>query len=312
MVTKKFQGSFLYPQYWPIWLALFLFALSVNLLPHPILMAAGRALGRLSKRFLKKRLLITERNLKLAYPDKTQAERNKICEQTFENLGCAVFETGMAWFWPQWRLRKKIMITGDDIIHNARAQGQGVLVLVCHSLHLELSAALFSFIDEGIGVYRPHKNALWEWLLYKSRCRNNNELIDRFDIKAMIRTLKKGKILWFLPDHDYGQHASVFVPFFGVDHAATITTPATLAKVKNTICVYYHVERSPQGIYHMDIQQLPDHFPSGDLQTDAHQINTVLEKKINRYPEQYLWLHKRFKTDPCGKDNYKDLAMLDF
>ncbi|PSJ41423.1 lipid A biosynthesis lauroyl acyltransferase [Zobellella endophytica] len=294
-----FRTALLHPRYALNWLGLGLLWLLVTLLPWRAQMALGRGLGRLSMKLLKSRVGVARRNLELALPELTLAERERMLGANFESVGCAIFETGMAWFWPHWRMRALTRMDGTEHVDTAVAKGQGMLLLSAHFLTLELNARQFGLYRPGVGVYRPNTNAVLEYAQVHGRCRSNKYLVDRLDIKGMLRALRQGDALWYAPDHDYGRHASVFVPFFAVAQAATITGTATLARVKNTVTLPCFTLREQDG-YRLIIQPPLADFPTGDDEADAIAGNQVIEAAIRQAPEQYMWLHRRFKTTPEG------------
>ncbi|ATG72779.1 lipid A biosynthesis lauroyl acyltransferase [Zobellella denitrificans] len=294
-----FHAALLHPRYALNWLGLCLLWLLVTLLPWRAQMALGRGLGRLSMKVLKSRVKVARRNLELALPELTLAEREHLLRGNFESVGCALFETGMAWFWPDWRMRALTRMEGTEQVDAAAAKSQGMLLLSAHFLTLELNARQFGLYRPGVGVYRPNTNPVLEYAQVHGRCRSNKYLVDRLDIKGMLKALRAGDALWYAPDHDYGSHASVFVPFFAVDKAATITGTATLARVKNTVTLPCFTLRERDG-YRLVVQPPLAGFPTGDDEADAITGNRVLEAAIRQAPEQYMWLHRRFKTTPEG------------
>ena len=294
-----FHAALLHPRYALNWLGLCLLWLLVTLLPWRAQMALGRGLGRLSMKVLKSRVKVARRNLELALPELTLAEREHLLRGNFENVGCALFETGMAWFWPDWLMRALTRMEGTEQVDAAAAKSQGMLLLSAHFLTLELNARQFGLYRPGVGVYRPNTNPVLEYAQVHGRCRSNKYLVDRLDIKGMLKALRAGDALWYAPDHDYGSHASVFVPFFAVDKAATITGTATLARVKNTVTLPCFTLRERDG-YRLVVQPPLAGFPTGDDEADAITGNRVLEAAIRQAPEQYMWLHRRFKTTPEG------------
>ncbi|MGO4997994.1 LpxL/LpxP family Kdo(2)-lipid IV(A) lauroyl/palmitoleoyl acyltransferase [Oceanisphaera sp. W20_SRM_FM3] len=296
---SSFSLALLHPRYAVNWLGLSLLWLLVTLLPWRAQMLFGRALGRLSMRVLKSRVKIARRNLELALPELDEAERERILTANFESVGCAVFETGMAWFWPDWRMRAITRMEGTEHVDAAVANHKGMLLLSAHFLTLELNARQFGLYRPGVGVYRPNTNAVLEYAQVEGRCRSNKYLVDRLNIKGMLKALRQGDALWYAPDHDYGSHASVFVPFFAVEQAATITGTATLARVKNTVTLPCFTIREKNG-YRLLIQAPMTNFPVGDDIADAIASNQVIEAAIRLAPEQYMWLHRRFKTTPEG------------
>lgn len=104
-----------------------------------------------------------------------------------------VFETGMAWFWPEWRIRRWFKIEGREHMIAAQSTGRGIIVLGIHFLTLELGARAFGMLNPGIGVYRPNDNKLMDWLQTRGRLRSNKYMLDRKDVKGMVRSLKQGK-----------------------------------------------------------------------------------------------------------------------
>lgn len=297
MQPSSFSLALLHPRYLFNWLGLGLLWLLVTLLPWRLQMTLGRALGRFSMRILGSRVKIAQRNLELALPELTPEERAQTLTANFESVGCAVFETGMAWFWPHWRMQAITRMEGTEHVDAAVANGQGMLLLSAHFLTLELNARQFGLYRPGVGVYRPNTNAVLEYAQVQGRCRSNKYLVNRLDIKGMVKALRQGDALWYAPDHDYGRHASVFVPFFAVEQAATITGTATLARVKKTVTLPCFTIREQHG-YRLLIQAPMSNFPIGNDIADAAASNKVIEAAIRLAPEQYMWLHRRFKTTP--------------
>ncbi|HGJ5864206.1 Kdo(2)-lipid IV(A) acyltransferase [Arsenophonus nasoniae] len=305
---SPFKISYLHPQYWLTWLGIGLLYLLV-LLPYPVIYWLGTRLGRLSKYFLKKRLLIAKRNLELCFPTMSAQQRQQIINKNFESVGMGIFETGMAWFWSDKRVQRWFTIKGQHNIEKVQLTGQGIIVIGIHFLTLELGARIFGILNPGIGVYRPNDNPVMDWLQIRGRLRSNKFMLDRKDIKGMIRNLKQGEILWYAPDHDYGPRKSVFVPFFTVKHAATTIGTHILAKLANPAMIPFTPRRlaNAKG-YELIIQPAITHFPQQDEISTATFMNKLIEKEIMQAPEQYMWLHRRFKTRPAGMPSlYGDL-----
>ncbi|MGL5947970.1 MAG: LpxL/LpxP family Kdo(2)-lipid IV(A) lauroyl/palmitoleoyl acyltransferase [Aeromonas sp.] len=286
----------IHPRFWLHWLGLGLLWL-LGLLPWRWQMALGAQLGRLAARILPSRVAIARRNLAIALPELDTAAREALLKENFANVGRAIFEVGIAWFWPDWRVRQLLTIDGAEHVEQAVARGQGMLLLSCHFLTLELNARCFGLLRPGVGVYRPNKNPVLEYAQVTGRCVSNKYLVDRFDVKSMIKALRQGEALWYAPDHDYGRHASVFVPFFAEPEAATITGTATLARVKNTVTLPCYNLRTAHG-YTLHIGAPLPNYPQGDERQDAIIANQAIEAAVRQAPEQYMWLHRRFKTRP--------------
>ncbi|HBO23600.1 MAG TPA: lipid A biosynthesis lauroyl acyltransferase [Providencia sp.] len=306
--APTFKLSFLHPRYWLTWFGTGVLYVLV-LLPYPVIYWIGTRLGRLSKHFLKKRALIANRNLQLCFPDMSEEERRQMVDKNFESVGMGVFETGMAWFWPDWRARRWCKIDGLQNMKEAQKTGRGIIVVGIHFLTLELGGRMFGMHNPGNGVYRPNDNPVYDWLQTRGRRRSNDVMIDRKDPKSMVRILRQGKILWYAPDHDYGPRNSVFVPFFAVKDTATTTGTSILVRMANPLMIPFTLRRMPAGKgYELLIQPAVDGFPKDDEVATAAMMNKLIEKEILRAPEQYMWLHRRFKTRPEGEPSlYGDL-----
>ncbi|WP_432460931.1 LpxL/LpxP family Kdo(2)-lipid IV(A) lauroyl/palmitoleoyl acyltransferase [Agarivorans sp. QJM3NY_25] len=292
-------GSF-HPRNWGAWL-LISFMLGISLLPHRLQHYLGLAIGRLGKRLLKSRVHIARRNLHICFPEKSAVQREQLLEQCFIHLGHSVVDTANAWFWPKWRFAKHLHFEGLEHLEQVRQKPGGILLLSAHFWTLESHARAFGVIDPGVGIYRPNKNQVYEYFQYHGRTRANKYLVDRTDVRGMIKALKNGNAVWYAPDHDYGTHAAVFVPFFAQPNAATITGTATLARVKNVQVLMSYALRNTDGSITLVIEPAIENYPAGDTKADARTINQAIEKAILRAPEQYMWIHRRFKSRPEGE-----------
>ncbi len=296
--TPEFSLSLLAPKYWPVWIGFGLLALIVNLLPYLLLYNIGRGFGALGLKFATKRVYITQRNLELAFPDKSKEEIEALTIENFKNTGFALIETAIAWFWPDWRFRRLIIPQGIDALDQAEEKGQGVLLCCVHALNLEITARAFSIVGKpGYGIYRPHNNPAYDFIQLWRRTKVGNQLIDRKNLKKMIQVLRRGKIFWYLPDQDYGRRKSVFVPFFAVPNACTTTGTSILAYTSKCAMVTGSSFRNKQGKYELIISDdIQPEYPQKDETAAAAFMNKQMEKVILRAPEQWMWLHKRFKT----------------
>ncbi|KAB7663952.1 Kdo(2)-lipid IV(A) acyltransferase [Plesiomonas shigelloides] len=303
MVQAQFRTAYFHPRYWLTWLGIAALYL-VTLLPYPLIRRIGFTLGRLFMRIGKRRVKIAERNLELCFPDMSREARSQILQENFESTGMAVMETGMAWFWPDWRVKKIFQVEGLEHMRQAQAEQRGVLLIGVHFLTLELGARVFGMYNPGVGVYRPNDNPLMDWLQTWGRLRSNKYMIDRKDVKGMIRALRAGEIIWYAPDHDYGPRRSVFVPLFAVDKAATTTGTSILMQAADPALVAFAPIRNKDGSgYRLVISPAIQGFPMDDEVAAAAFMNRVVEKEILRAPGQYMWLHRRFKTRPEGESS---------
>jgi len=298
----KFTFALLHPKYWSIWLAVGCLALTVNLLPYFILLRLGRGLGFIVTKIAKSRVRIVLRNLQLAFPDMADTECHNISEENIKNTGLAIIEMGIAWFWPDWRFKKHIKITNNEEILALDKAGRGALIVAVHALNLEITARAFTFFAPGYGVYRAHSNPAYNFIQHWGRTHHGNKMIDRKDVKGMLRVLKKGGRLWYLPDQDYGFEHAVFVPFFGVEEAAT--TSGTSVLVDASKCAVITASGFRKGnTYTLEIDHdISEQFPRRDPEGAARVMNAALEKVILRGLDQWMWLHRRYKTMPDNKN----------
>ena len=186
----KFSPALLHPRYWLLWLGIGLLWLVVQL-PYPLIYRLGNAIGRLAMRFMKRRAKIAYRNLELCFPEKSEQERHRMVVMNFESVGMGLMETGMARFWPVRRIARWTDTIGFEHIRDVQAQQRGILLIGIHFLTLEMGARMFGMNEPGIGVYRPNDNPVIDWLQTWGRLRSNKDMIDRKDLKGMIRALKR-------------------------------------------------------------------------------------------------------------------------
>lgn len=296
----QFSRALLHPRYWLTWLGVGLLWLIV-LLPYPIIYRIGCGLGHIAMRVMKQRTQIAARNLELCFPEMSPQARHELVVKNFESVGMGLMETGMAWFWPDWRVARWFDISGVEQVRALLEQKRGILLIGVHFLTLELGARVFGMQTPGIGVYRPNDNPLIDWLQTWGRLRSNKAMLDRKDLKGMVKALKQGEIVWYAPDHDYGPRNSVFAPLFAVDQAATTSGTWMLAKLSGAAIVPFVPRRKAHGAGYELVVLDPDTTPPLDsAEVTATWMNTIVEKCILMAPDQYMWLHRRFKTRPDG------------
>ncbi|NGO00185.1 LpxL/LpxP family Kdo(2)-lipid IV(A) lauroyl/palmitoleoyl acyltransferase [Grimontia sp. S25] len=303
--APTFKWSFLHPKYWHTWIGVGLMFL-ISWLPYRVQRFLGRKIGLLIMKFFKSRKKIAERNLELCFPEMTGGERETLLKENFEHMGLALFETCMAWFWPDWRIKKHIKYVGFEQIKEFKTNKKGVLVVAVHSFNLELGARAFGAHTPGYGVYRPNTNPVYDWFQCRGRT-VNNQLIDRKDVKQMIKRLKDGALVWYAPDHDYGKRRSAWAPFFAVEKACTVTGTHLLAAASGCEITTFTITRDRNGTgYTLTLDKPMDAFPYDNVNASAAYVNKFVERSIMRAPEQYMWLHRRFKNRPEGESSLYD------
>lgn len=294
--APPFEWAFLLPKYWLIWLSIALLY-CISWLPYRFQLFLSKGMGKLLKVFAKKRYHIAKRNLALCFPHYSEQQRNKLLSDNLDNAGMAIFESSMGWWWPTWRVAQKAEFEGYELIEQILAKGKGVLAYAIHNMNLEFSCRVAGLKHPSVVFYRKHKNKLMEFMQYHGRTRSNKYMIPRKDVAGLISALNNGEICFYLPDQDYGRTRCEFAPLFAVPQAATTTGSLLFAQHANCETVFLVSIRTATG-YKIKILPALDNFPSGDDNYDVSRINRMIEQLILMAPEQYLWMHKRFKTRP--------------
>ena len=300
VVAPEFEIAFLLPKYWLTWLSVFILY-SVSWFPYSVQKSIGKLLGKSLKTIAKKRYNVAKRNLELSFPDFSQERRQTILDANLDNAGMAVLETGMGWWWPTWRVTQKAEFEGYEHIEAILAKGNGVLAYAIHNMNLEFACRMAGLKYPSVVFYRKHNNRLMEYISYHGRKRSNKYMVNKRNVKGLISALDDGELCMYLPDQDYGRTKCEFTPFFAVPEVATTTGSLLFAKQANCETVFLVSIRTDNG-YKIIVQPGLDNFPSDDDNYDVTRINQMIEKMIMLAPEQYLWMHKRFKTRPNTDD----------
>ncbi len=288
------------PRHWPVWFGVFVAWLAVRL-PVPWLMRLGGGFGALGWHLAKRRRHIVEANLALCFPELSVGERVALAREVFRSTGIAFVESAMIWLGPVRRLQARFTLTGLDIYQAALREGNGVIVIGAHFTTLDLAGGLTGREAKFAALYRPHGNPVLDRVIRWGRERHLATTIHRRALRRAVAHLRKGGTLWYAPDQDYGRRHAVFVPFFGIE-AATINVTTRLARNTGARVLFLsHRRDSRRGRWEAEISDPFRNFPSGDFAADAAQINRVIEHAVRTCPEQYLWVHRRFKTRPAGE-----------
>lgn len=303
MAETSSQPSFLHPRYWLAWLSIASMHLGAWL-PWSLKLWVGKGIGLLAWRFAKRRRHITETNLRLAFPELDEPHRAALVKRTFLANGVGILETATGWCRDPEHLRHRVTFKGDEHMRRALAEGKGALIVGIHFSTLDLGGALHSLFFPADAVYRPHDNALFERFMTRARSRIFERTIDRYDLRDVVRRIRAGHAVWYSPDQDFGRDASVFAPFFGIQ-ASTVKLTAKIARMTGAPVMPLIFHRNPDDrSYTLEYLPALEDFPTNDEIADATRINAVIEAAIRRHPEQYLWLHRRFKTRPKGEPGF--------
>lgn len=270
-------------------------------LPYPVLHTLGTSAGRLSRRFLKRREHIARRNIELCFR-RCPARLVKSC---WKRTLCPSAWGLLKRVWrvsSDERVKKWFDVEGIANLNNALSADKGVMVVGIHFMSLELGGRAMGLCRPMMATYRPHNSPLMEWVQTRARLRSNKAMIDRRNLSGLVHALKSGEAVWFAPDQDYGPKGSVFAPFFSVPQAATTNGTWVLSRLSGSKMLSISMVRKlDRKGYSLHISEVMNDYPGEDKQIAASYINKVIEREILRAPEQYLWVHRRFKTRPLGE-----------
>lgn len=300
MDRPAFRIYFLHPRFWPLWLGMGLLWLVVQL-PYRWLLVLGRGLGGVMYHLAGSRRRIAARNLELCFPELSVGERQRLLRENFASTGMTFFEMAISWWWPVERLKRLGTVEGLEHLRQAEADGQGVILMALHFTTLEMGGALLCMQQDMYGMYRAHKNPLFDFIQRHGREQRLLGAIERDDVRGMLKVLRAGGVVWYAPDQDYGAQRSLFVPLFGVQ-AATVTATSKFARLGRARVVPFTQTRLADGSgYKVTVHPALADFPGESEEADCLRINQWIEQAIRQQPEQYLWAHRRFKTRPAGE-----------
>jgi lipid A biosynthesis lauroyl/palmitoleoyl acyltransferase len=296
--------QFLGPRYWPTWLILGILRLSV-LLPYPSLIRLGTGLGWLGYYLMPKRRQITRINIEKAFPELDKKTQHRMVRECFYSATVAIFESALAWWAPDKKVKSLLQMEGLENIDAARQQHKGVLVLGGHYTTLEIAGRLITYALQDFHLtYKPAHDRLFEAIMSRARRRYSAGLLPSSDLRSILHELRKGHVVWIAPDQDFGGRHSVFAPFMGIP-TSTLTVMSRLAARAGCQVVPAYHERLPgnQG-YRVAFGAALNNFASGNDVLDATQVNQAIEVQVRRTPVQYLWGHRRFRTRPRGEPQF--------
>ncbi len=288
------------PRYLPTWIGLGVLRL-LSLLPLPVLYRTGTVLGDLMQKVIPSRHHIAERNIRLCFPEKSSADVTAMVRENLRNTARMFLYTGFFWWASRARLDQAIRVSGSEVLDEALRDGRGVIILAPHFVGLELGGIYLSTGYQGVSVYQRSRNPVLDFFMLKSRQRFGAKLIERkSDMKRLVRAIRQGQSCYYLPDQDPGPRRAVFAPFFGIPTATwpVLGRLARLARAQVIPCTTC-ILADGKGLEMVFDPPLAD-FPTGNPAEDAARMNRAVESCVRRFPLQYFWVHKRFKTRPSG------------
>ncbi len=275
----------------------------LHLLPLPLLAALGNGLGVVIYGLAGRRRHIVLVNLALCFPELTERQRRQLARAHFQILTRSVLERSLLWWASPERLSRLIRVDGEEQMRALLDAGRPVLMLAPHFVGLDAGGVGIAMRFDSASIYAVQSNPVFDRLLLRGRRRFGDQLLlSRQDsVRASVRAMKSGRPLYYLPDMDFGKRDSIFVPFFGVQ-AATIPGLSRLARLAGAVVVPCVTRILPGGEgYVVSVGEPWPDFPSADVEADTRRMNAWIEAAVRSMPEQYYWVHRRFKTRPPGE-----------
>ncbi len=304
-------AKFFHPRFWPTWIGIGILRLII-LLPWRVQMSIGAFIGNLLYLSLPSRREISDINLKIAFPELSDSERETLNKKHFKNLGQGLIEAGLGW-WGSDKQIEKLAHVEDFSILTDTLENDNVILLGAHFSSLEVGGRIMALQMPLHVTYRPHQNELIEYLVAKQRDKKYGKAISKRNVREMIKSIKNGSPTWYATDQNYRGKGSLLIPFFGIE-APTNPGTSRLAKMTNAKvipCITVRLLNPNESRSGYLIKAYPpvENFPSSDAIADTKKLNQILEDLIRQYPEQYLWTHKRYKYyKDSNKDFYKDFS----
>lgn len=290
-------SSFLAPRYWPTWFGLGVLR-ALSLLPMPFTAMLGQTLGLLFYVVGSSRRRIAFKNIRVCFPELSAKECQKINLKHFLYVGQSVFASPMHFWISKRRFNRRVTITGREHYDAALASGRNIIILAPHFSALDVAGYRLAQERPMLTMYQYAKNGLVDEIVKRGRCRYGGELVERkAPMRNLIRAIRKGHPFYYLPDQDAGRKG-VFVPFFH-EYAATFSVLGKFTEMTDALVIPCRTRTKPWGLgYEVTLSAPLDDFPTGDEVDDTARMNQEVEKLIRPNPEQYFWVHKRFKTRP--------------
>jgi len=304
-MAQQESSKLWYPQHWPAWLGMGL-GWALAQMPLPAQMWLGRRLGELAYALLWSRRRVVATNLALCFPRMNAAERQALVLANFRSVGMGAMETLLCWWAPDARIERLTDSAGIQHLLTAARPGHGLLLYSGHFTSLELGVrmAQIHLRRQGIvttAMYKaPHNPVVNRVMRNRRETHIGERSIPKDDVRGMIKALRRGRAVWYAADQKAINKFSGPVPFFGTPAATNLATGRLASMGNASVLPFFTLRRRDFRGYRLVVSPPLTDFPGDDEYADALRLNRILEEVVRKAPEQYFWLHKRFKDGPSG------------
>ena len=276
----------------------------LSLLPLPLLAAIGNGFGTLLYALGRERRRVCLINLSRCMPELPQDARTALARRHFQAFALTFLERAILWWASPARVRRLVRVEGME--HFDAVRGGPVILLAPHFVGLDMGWSRLALEIDMVSIYSRQKNAVYNAAMFAGRRRFGKQtLLSRQEgVRPALRAMQAGHPFYYLPDMDYGQRDTIFVPFFGLN-AATITGVSRLARMSGARVLPCITRMLPDGAgYTVHLLPAWEDYPGASIEADTRRMNAFVEEQVRQMPEQYLWVHKRFKTRPPGEPSW--------
>jgi len=288
---------------WPKWFLVGCLWI-VARLPMGAVFAVGRVIGFLGYHLAKSRRHITEVNIAKCFPDLSAQQQKALVRENFVHTGIGAVEIALPWLNPTRDLADRFKIEGLEHLNAAHDLGNGIVLVGAHYTTIDITSQPLGSLGFVDVMYRQNKDPVWESLQYNGRKAFFDGVVERSDMRQILKRLRQGRTMWYAADQDYGIKHSVFAPFFGIDTATITVTSRLASKNKFAVLMLHQFRDLKRKTWTLKFTPMLENFPSGDDLADATRLNAMLEAEVKSVPAQYLWMHRRFKTRPTGEASF--------
>jgi KDO2-lipid IV(A) lauroyltransferase len=274
----------------------------VHFLPLGVVAALGSTFGALLWWLIPERRRVTRINLEKCFPQMDVRSREKLARASFRMFARSFVERGILWWAPRERVARLVRVEG---VEHLKALGHNRVVLFGpHFVGLDAVVRL-NLDFPMISTYAKQKDDYLDGVVFRGRTRFGGMVFSRQEgMRPALRAIKAGNLYYYLPDMDLRPKRQLFIPFFGVP-ASTVTGLSYLARLTGAAVVPCVTRMLPGGEgYVVQLYPAWTDFPSGDDVADARRMVAFIEDRVREMPEQYLWMHKRFKSRPEGEAEF--------